>query len=235
MASRNLESYKKDIETIKHIIEKTKIDIKELALLFIAYGSAMLITYAVIYFQLLSARDYLHSTLARTFAYIQYPIFLLLFVFFIIKRKDLRRMNNPYTLQLCQIWGCVMFLFPLFNLISTMISSIVDRTHSNALLAIVCTIPSVIQVFSFFLATSYTGIILNKKWLTYTSFGFIAILFAIYCLGTFDITEPSIYFFSSYIGARTTYCQFIVNISYILLGIHFWTQKGSGHGIKQFS
>ena len=105
MASRNFESYKKDIETIKHIIEKTKIDIKELALLFIAYGSATLITYAVIYFQLLSARDYLHSTLARTFAYIQYPIFLLLFVFFIIKRKDLRRMNNPYTLQLCQIWG----------------------------------------------------------------------------------------------------------------------------------
>ncbi len=238
MTNQDLEACKRDIEIIKSTIEKSKVNLGSLSALFILYGIIMLLDTVATGFvahAIYITQDW--YLVYENILHVLRMIVLGLFIFYYANRfLKLRKSNNFFTLQLFGLWGFVMLFVPLMN---TCFIAVTKAVCGNELYMganpqlIICSIPGILEVFSFVFALMATGLMLNKRTITVASAClFIALLMLYFVLpSTITVIENHegimIY---NYIGLRTNAGRTVTFLGYVIMGILLRRKKSENYG-----
>ena len=246
MTNQDLESCKRDIEIIKSTIEKSKVNLGSISALFILYGIIMLlktIATGTIAYAIYITYDW-YPVYQTTVNILYGLVFGLFILFYAGNYVKLRKCNNFYTLQLYLLWGFVMFFVPLMN---TCFLAVIKTIFGNELFEtgiqlIICTIPGILEVFSFVFALMATGLILNKKSITTIAACLFLALLMLYFffpsdIAAFENYETFIENFKTltiynYIGKCTRIGNTIIFLGYIFVGILLRSIKRRYHGTQ---
>lgn len=221
MTNQDLESCKRDIEIIKSTIEKSKVNLGNMALLFLIYGVTILISD-----MLLCPSAIMYPDLIQTFyPWLRYIVLAALFAVYCILLHKTRINNNVYTLRLLHIWGITMFGIPLFTLVKNLIILIHGNDILNRVQPIILVLVHLLEILAFIFALLFTGVVLGNKVMVILSLLLIPTTFWILMSHAGGVALVDGVHIASYIASQLQECYNLVAIVYIGLGILFLLEK----------
>lgn len=225
--NEQLKSAMDDISIIRHTLEKSKFNMGKMASLFLWYGGVMLfacIAKQICSFFLIKAEAY---DALGVLNYLSYLVLAVLFVFFVRMRKNIKKCNSIYTLQLFDIWGAVLFFVPLSRILLTVMLVCLRQTlFVNGVSMMLHGFSLIIEYSAVGFGVLITGFIINKKSLKIFGVILILIYYAVFCFGVQEMFNESIASLFGVIAQRKAVMYMINLIVYIVLGVYFKLQNG---------
>ncbi len=221
-----------DIAVIKQTIEKSKINLQKLSGMFLCMGIvpvlAQILRRAA---SLIALNNRLPDIFLYAFQLVPYVTLAALFVVFIKMRSSLKQTNNPYTLQLFDMWGIIMFAVPAVTIAISTIGLLLNRNNGNYLsvMSFISSITVMINYTAVITGMIFTGITINRRLLTIIG---IILLFAVPLGILFYISrlsgEQNI--IAGILGMTSTICGIARYVIFIFIGIYFKLQSGVKNG-----
>lgn len=228
----SIQSAINNIAVIKQTIEKSKINLQRLSGLFLCMGIVPVLAQILRRVATLIA---FNNRLPDIFFYIlqlvPYITLAALFIVFIRMRLGLKQTNNPYTLQLFDMWGIIMFAVPAVTIAISTTGLLLNRNNGNYLsvMSFISSITVMINYTAVIAGMLFTGITINKKLLTIIG---IILLLAVPLGILFYINglsgEQNI--IAGILGMTSTICSITRYVIFIFMGIYFKLQSGGKNG-----
>jgi hypothetical protein len=247
MTNQELESCKRDIAVIKSTIERSKINLKSIALLFVLYGGLYLAEYlfgcggAWLVGRFVSYEAYLAFN--TVYKYVALAATVVFLIYYIRNYLKLRQNSNSHTLQLYLFWGIILFGLPLINkavtlTYDTLVALLGNDFPGASIHTVVFAILPVIRLFSLPFALITTGFMQEKRSIVILGVCLFPVLYAAYLLPgpyfpspeellTYEGVEGQIIQLS--IDNRTAYGGMIQCICYVVMGIILYPKKRNRH------
>lgn len=220
MTNQDLESCKRDIEIIKSTIEKSKVNLGSMALLFLIYGVTILIS------NTLCPPVTMYLDIIQSFyPWLRYIVLAALFAVYCMLLHKTRANNNVYTLRLLHIWGITMFGIPLITLAKNLIILILGNDILNRVQPVILVLVHLLEILAFIFALLFTGVVLGNKIMVILSLLLMPTTFWILMSHAGGVALVDGVYIASYIASQLQVCYNLVAIIYIGLGVLFSLEK----------
>ena len=220
MTNQDLESCKRDIEIIKSTIEKSKVNLGSIAKLFIYFGAFSCLL--AIYFELIRNGSAFPWYQTARYVYFALEIFssLLLIFLFAAYYAKMRRTNHLHTLLLFRVWGIVMFIIPICNVILLILTLFLFPGSERVTMQFLF---SIVECVAFILALAFTGLYLNKRiMVTISLCAFLGLLLSFFFSVSFPLnaSPENAYSVLEFLNRKAESCLEATRFGYICMGIY---------------
>ncbi|MBE6586571.1 MAG: hypothetical protein E7645_08675 [Ruminococcaceae bacterium] len=220
MTNQDLESCKRDIEIIRSTIERSKVNLGSMALLFIIYGATVLIS------NLFCPPATMYLDILRSvFPWIRYAVLTASLVFFFFLYRNSRAANNIHTLLLLRIWGITMFGIPLITLVKNILLLILNEDILYRAQPIVLVLVHLLEIYAFVFSLMFTGMFLENKLMTILALVLLPIPFLALMSQAGGVALTDGVYIASYFASKLHVCYNAVSCAYMAIGIYFIVNK----------
>lgn len=141
---------------------------------------------------------------------------------FVKTRKSLKKNNNVYTLQLFDIWGVVLFLFPLVRFLVMAVQQLVlKQSFITGLALFSYSAAEIIEYAAVGIVLLMTGFILNNRLMKIVALLALTLYPISYFFGIPTINQSDSLSAYGYINEKNTYLHIANLLIYIAFGIYF--------------
>lgn len=221
----SLQSAVNDIALIRQTMERAGAHLDKLSSMLILYGIGHPIIVAISWvIMLITIKTGEYQTgvrLSVMFNRVSKIFYLVLLIFFIKKRGEIKKRDGGYPLRLFELWGVILIIVPMaINIIDFLIYRVVpgfDPSSSAALLSNI--VAHTMHCTMLTVALMFTGLMLGRKWLIWTGAGTLIVYPLLFVFGGGIPRDMAIV--SSYYTSRGTLVNFIIPLICLAAGIYF--------------
>jgi hypothetical protein len=236
-SEENVKTAMEDIALIKRIINHAEINLRRLGWLFLVYGSATLAFVAIqivlTFYTSRTAGLESTATLSIILTALSYAVSITLFILFVLKRRNIQKTENVYTMKLFDLWGVMLFAPVVLEFIPLLIGLAVPSLNA----AVWKTLLNCMQYGAICICIFFTGHYIGSRTMK-TIAAALALLFPLLFLipfpsfGAVDYnaitTAIQVY---TYLNVKTNMISLLLPFVYIGMGIFSMKkQRGSVYG-----
>ena len=216
MTNQDLESCKRDIEIIRSTIERSRVNLGSMALLFIIYGATVLVS------NIFCPPTTMYLDVLRSFfPWIRYIVLAALLIFFIFLYRSNRVANNIHTLLLLRIWGITMFGIPLIAFVKNILLVMLNEDILYRVQPIILVLVHLLEIYAFVFALMFTGMFLGNKLMTILALVFLPVPFLALMSQAGGVALTDGIYIASYFASKLHLCYNAVSCAYMAIGIYF--------------